>query len=88
VVVYKAISAGGGMLIGKIITRDLVITLLKLVGVRLTTQQGRQVRAAGRPGGVGRADLFGAEVRVRTAHPAVPVGVAPSWPCRRRTAAA
>jgi uncharacterized protein (DUF697 family) len=39
VVVYKAISAGGGMLIGKIITRDLVITLLKLVGVRLTTQQ-------------------------------------------------
>jgi uncharacterized protein (DUF697 family) len=27
VVVYKAISAGGGMLIGKIITRDLVITL-------------------------------------------------------------
>lgn len=39
VVVYKAISAGGGMLIGKIITRDLVIMLLKLVGVRLTTQQ-------------------------------------------------
>jgi uncharacterized protein (DUF697 family) len=39
VVVYKAISAGGGMLIGKIVTRDLVITLLKLVGVRLTTQQ-------------------------------------------------
>jgi hypothetical protein len=27
------------MLIGKVITRDLVITLLKLVGVRLTTQQ-------------------------------------------------
>ena len=39
VVVYKAISAGGGMLIGKIVTRDLVIMLLKLVGVRLTTQQ-------------------------------------------------
>ena len=39
VVVYKAISTGGGMLIGKIITRDLVITLLKMVGVRLTSQQ-------------------------------------------------
>ena len=39
VVVYKAISTGGGMLIGKVITRDLVITLLKLVGVRLTSQQ-------------------------------------------------
>ena len=39
IVVYKAISAGGGMLVGKLITRDLVIGLLKLVGVRLTTQQ-------------------------------------------------
>ena len=38
-VVYKAISAGGGMLIGKIVTRDLVLTMLRLVGVRLTTQQ-------------------------------------------------
>ena len=39
VVVYKAISAGGGMLIGKLVTRDLVIKLLRMVGVRLTTQQ-------------------------------------------------
>ena len=39
VVVYKAISAGGGMLVGKIVTRDLVLRVLKLVGVRLTTQQ-------------------------------------------------
>ncbi len=39
IVVYKAISAGGGMLVGKLVTRDLVIMLLKLVGVRLTTQQ-------------------------------------------------
>ncbi|MBL8332214.1 MAG: hypothetical protein JNM08_03890 [Rubrivivax sp.] len=38
-VVYKAISAGGGMLIGKLVTRDLVLMLLKMVGVRLTTQQ-------------------------------------------------
>ncbi len=39
VVVYKAISAGGGMLVGRLVTRDLVMRLLKLVGVRLTTQQ-------------------------------------------------
>jgi len=39
VVVYKAISAGSGMLVGKLVTRDLVVRLLRLVGVRLTTQQ-------------------------------------------------
>ena len=39
VVVYKAISAGGGMLVGRVVTRELVMRLLKLVGVRLTTQQ-------------------------------------------------
>jgi uncharacterized protein (DUF697 family) len=38
-VVYKAISAGGGMLVGKMVTRGLVMQALKLVGVRLTTQQ-------------------------------------------------
>jgi uncharacterized protein (DUF697 family) len=38
-VVYKAISAGGGLLVGKLITRELVIQLLKMVGVRLTAQQ-------------------------------------------------
>jgi uncharacterized protein (DUF697 family) len=39
VVVYKAISAGGGLLVGKLVTRELVLTALKVVGVRLTTQQ-------------------------------------------------
>jgi uncharacterized protein (DUF697 family) len=38
-VVYKAITAGGGLLVGKLVTRELVIRSLKLVGVRLTTQQ-------------------------------------------------
>jgi uncharacterized protein (DUF697 family) len=38
-VVFKAISAGGGMLIGRIVTKELVLQMLKLVGVRLTTQQ-------------------------------------------------
>ncbi|MEO8807236.1 MAG: hypothetical protein ABI433_14250 [Burkholderiaceae bacterium] len=37
--VYKAVSAGGGLLVGKLVTRELVMQLLKLVGVRLTTQQ-------------------------------------------------
>jgi uncharacterized protein (DUF697 family) len=38
-VVYKALSAGGSLLVGRIVTRDLVLRMLKLVGVRLTTQQ-------------------------------------------------
>ncbi len=38
-VVYKVISATGGVLVGKLITRDLVLSLVKMVGVRLTTQQ-------------------------------------------------
>jgi uncharacterized protein (DUF697 family) len=37
--VYKAISAGGSMLVGKLITRDLILRALRIVGVRLTTQQ-------------------------------------------------
>ena len=38
-VVYKTISAGGGMLVGRLVTRELIVKLLKLVGVRLTAQQ-------------------------------------------------
>ncbi len=38
-VVYKAISAAGGLLVGKIVTRELVLRVVKLVGVRLTAQQ-------------------------------------------------
>ena len=38
-VVYKTISAGGGMLIGRLVTRDLIIRMLRMVGVRLTAQQ-------------------------------------------------
>jgi uncharacterized protein (DUF697 family) len=38
-VVYKALSAGGSMLVGKLVTRELVVTMLKTVGVRLSTQQ-------------------------------------------------
>jgi uncharacterized protein (DUF697 family) len=39
VVVYKAISAGGSLLVGKLVTRDLILRMLRLIGVRLTTQQ-------------------------------------------------
>ncbi|MBL0089075.1 MAG: hypothetical protein IPP87_04010 [Ideonella sp.] len=39
VVVYKALSAAGGMVAGRIVTREVVLQLLKLVGVRLSTQQ-------------------------------------------------
>ena len=38
-VVYKAISAGGGLLVGKVVTRELVLKLVQLVGLRLTAQQ-------------------------------------------------
>ena len=39
VVVYKVLSAAGGMLVGRVITRELVLTALRVVGVRLTAQQ-------------------------------------------------
>ncbi len=39
VVAYKAISAGGGMLVGKVVTQELLIKVLKMVGMRLSAQQ-------------------------------------------------
>jgi uncharacterized protein (DUF697 family) len=38
-VAYKAISTAGGMVVGRMVTREVVIQTLKVVGVRLTTQQ-------------------------------------------------
>ena len=38
-VVYKAVSAGSGLLVGRLVTRELVMRALRVVGVRLTTQQ-------------------------------------------------
>lgn len=58
-VVYKAITASGGLVVGKLVTRELVLTLLKLVGVRLTTQQAAKfVPVAGQA--VSAALTFGA----------------------------
>lgn len=39
IVVFKAISAGGGMLVGRLVTQGLVVGMLKMVGVRLSAQQ-------------------------------------------------
>jgi uncharacterized protein (DUF697 family) len=39
IVVYKAISAAGGVLVGRVVTRELVLSLVKLVGLRLSAQQ-------------------------------------------------
>lgn len=39
VAALKAISAGGSLLIGRLITRELILKALGAVGVRLTTQQ-------------------------------------------------
>jgi uncharacterized protein (DUF697 family) len=38
-VVYKVLSAGGSVLVGRLVTRELVMKVLTMVGVRLTTQQ-------------------------------------------------
>ena len=38
-VVYKTLSAGGSLLVGKLVTREVILQALKIVGVRLTTQQ-------------------------------------------------
>jgi uncharacterized protein (DUF697 family) len=38
-VVFKAITAGGTLLVGRIVTRELVISVLRMVGVRLSAQQ-------------------------------------------------
>lgn len=39
VTVYKALSAAGSLVLGRTVTRELVLLLLKAVGVRLSTQQ-------------------------------------------------
>lgn len=39
VVVYKAISAGGSMVLGRVVTKEVVMALVRLVGVRLSAQQ-------------------------------------------------
>lgn len=39
IVVYKALTAAGGLLVGRTVTRTLVLKMLRVVGVRLTTQQ-------------------------------------------------
>jgi uncharacterized protein (DUF697 family) len=39
IVVYKAISAAGGLLVGRVVTQDLVLRMIRLVGVRLSTKQ-------------------------------------------------
>ncbi len=37
--IYKSLSTSGGLLVGRVVTRELVIKALRLVGVRLSTQQ-------------------------------------------------
>lgn len=59
VVVFKAISAGGSLVIGRVVTQNLVLRMLRIVGVRLTTQQAAKfVPLAGQA--VSAALTFGA----------------------------
>ncbi len=39
IAVFKAATAGGSLLIGRMVTRELVMKALRLIGVRLTAQQ-------------------------------------------------
>ncbi len=43
VVVYQALSTAGGLVLGRIVTRELVLTLLRTVGMRLSAQQAARV---------------------------------------------
>lgn len=57
--VFKAITAGGAMLVGRVVTRDVVISTLRVVGVRLSAQQAaRYVPIAGQ--GLAAALTYGA----------------------------
>lgn len=40
---YKAITAVGGALVGRVVTRELIIRLLQTIGVRLTAKQAARV---------------------------------------------
>jgi uncharacterized protein (DUF697 family) len=58
-VVFKAITAGGTMLVGRIVTRELVVSMLRMVGVRLSAQQAaKYVPIAGQ--GLSAALTYGA----------------------------
>lgn len=58
-VVFKAITAGGTMLVGRIVTRELVISMLRKVGVKLSAQQAaKYVPIAGQ--GLSAALTYGA----------------------------
>jgi len=58
-VVFKAITAGGSLLVGRIVTRELVMGVLRMVGVRLSAQQAvKYVPIAGQ--GLSAALTYGA----------------------------
>ena len=92
-VVYKAISTGGGMLVGKIVTRDLVIWMLKLVGVRLTTQQaakfvpiaGQAVSAVPAVAAIRPVQESGRNGQPGSGTDPEAASARPDWPRRRRT---
>jgi uncharacterized protein (DUF697 family) len=59
IVVFKAITAGGSLLVGRIVTRELVMSVLRVVGVRLSAQQAvKYVPIAGQ--GLSAALTYGA----------------------------
>ena len=68
-VVFKAITAGGSLLVGRIVTRELVMGDAAHGGRAAERAAGGEVRAHRRAGPVGGTDLRRAALRVRAAHP-------------------
>ncbi len=43
VIVYRAVVAFGGAMVGRLVTRDMVVRMVRVVGVRLTARQAARV---------------------------------------------
>ncbi len=89
IVVYKAITAAGGLLIGRLITREIVLQVLRVVGVRLTVQQRSSAKSERASRGVRRYNALDrgvAQPGSATALGAVGRMFESSHPDHRRTA--
>lgn len=67
--VDKAAGAVGSLLVGKYVTRDLVIKAAAAVGKRMVIRQAAKYRPAGGHGRLGADRLHGDPHRGRAAHP-------------------
>ena len=71
--IQQAVGMVGALLVGRLVTRDLLITLAKHAGMRLTAKQATKY-AAGRPGRLGDARLCRAACAGRAPHQGLRAG--------------